>query len=165
MKNIIKNSAAPHNILRNYIDKLKQAPAQDAFALATHRNSIEFEPTGVIFISSTTLHEDFKERFQNNLLSAHVPVEIDLVGSPKIGFISTKNCLRVILSEKKIAIQLKIEHPFSSIEIAKIGVAATKAATTQKNIVLSSFSDSSLSSLVQQLLQAEGFFIENNEES
>jgi hypothetical protein len=166
MENKKKGDFSTHNTLKSYIQKVTVEHSTDAFALATSRNQEAFKQDGTILIpfSSKKLPDYFQEAFQKNLLSFKILPAIELVGNTNIGFISTNNCLRITLSQENIAIQFKISVPFSLEEIAKIGIAAAKAATNQKNISLCSFSNSSLLYTTQALLRENGFLIEDAKE-
>lgn len=157
-----KSRFSASTTLKNYINRTIAEHSTEAFALATNFQKEIFCPDGIILITSfiKKLPENFAELFQQHLLSDNVLVKIDLVGNNMIGFISDKNCIRIAYAKEDIAIQLKAVETFSLSDIAKIGVAAIKAASNQKNVTLHSFPHSELYFTIQKLLQKEGFLIE-----
>lgn len=151
--------------LQDYIAKVGVERSIDAFAAATDRNQEAFSPIGTIIISfaSETLPEDFNEIFQKNLEVLEFKATITLVGSPAVGFISTKNRIRIMFIPDNIMIQLGYNTELTPMESAKIGVAAIKSMVRnpkQKNISLGAFSDDLLLQSTRNLLQKQGFVIE-----
>ncbi len=160
--------------LEGYIHKVTQAHTNstDTFAVVTNPNQPLFELNGTIIIPlpAKKCPENFAESFQQNLIRLDSKTKIDFAGSVTVGFISTKNCVRIILSQNEINIQLGAHNKHAAVDIAdiaKIGIAATQAITqnsVQKSVLLGVFSDDKLLQLTQSLLKEHGFLIESNAE-